>query len=175
MRAHAGRTHEWTNDGAMATLVFPALTQSALDYLDAARDRGEQVVAAASVYDARMAEAYGGLTVLPYVYDAGFRQAFLDLIGANEIDAVYAPVASVHAFLEAFIAKEGLGLALLGAPPIRSQVDSYRRLRAKAQHLQPFIDACAASPGATLSVVETAAIFRYAGLVYGESNDDKLA
>lgn len=159
----------------MATLVFPALNQLALDYLDAARNRGERVVAAASVYDARMEAAFGGLTVLPYVYDSGFREAFLDLLSAAEVSSVYAPVASVHAFLEGFISEERLPLRLLGDSPIRSQVEAYRRLREKTEALQPFIEACAAAPGAVVGRLEIEAIFRYAGLVYGESNDDKLS
>lgn len=157
----------------MATLVFPALNQSALDYLDAARGRGEQIVAAASVYDARVEAAFGSLTVLPYVYDDTFKRTFLELIAASAVTQVFAPVASVHAFLEEFIAREKLPITLLGTSPIRAQVDAYRRLRAKAEALLPSIESCAAAP--TVSRVEVEAIFRYASGIYGESNDDKLA
>ena len=159
----------------MATLVFPALNQLALDYLDAARNRGERVVAAASVYDARMEAAFGGLTVLPYVYDSDFCDAFLDLLSTQGVTDVYAPVASVHAFLEGFISERGLRLRLLGGSPIRTQVEAYRRLREKAEALQPFIASCSAAPDGVISRIEIEAIFRYAGLVYGESNDDKLS
>ncbi|HET9097641.1 MAG TPA: class I SAM-dependent methyltransferase [Candidatus Baltobacteraceae bacterium] len=159
----------------MATLVFPALTQAALHYLDAAQNRGERVYAASSVYDARTEAAFGALTLLPYVYDAGFRDAFLDILRENGITHVYAPVASVHAFLESFIAREHLPITLLGTSPIRAQVELYRRLRQTSAAMQPFIEDCAAAPDNALSLVDIEAIFRYAGGIYGESSDDKLA
>lgn len=160
--------------GLMPTLIFPALTQAALDYLDAARNRGEAVVAASSVFDAQSEAAFGNLTVLPYVYDSAFREAFLELVGTTGVTRIYSPVASVHAFLGDFIKQERLKVELIGNSPIQQQVEIYRRLRNKAESARPFVQACAAVPN-TLSRLNIEAVLRYAASVYGESNEDKLA
>lgn len=159
----------------MTTLIFPALNQLALDYLHDARNRGESVLAASSVYDARMESEFGRLTVVPYVYDANFRDVFLDLVRGHGVTRVYSPVASVHAFLESFISAERLSLELVGRSPIRQQVEGYTRLRRKVESLLPFIEACSATKDETVSRLDVEAMFRYADGVYGESNDEKLA
>jgi len=158
----------------MTTLIFPAITQSALDYLDAARRRGEQVVAASSIHDPHMENAFGKLSLLPYIYDEGFSQQFLAFASSQGIKRIYAPVASVHAFLETLIAKEKPGFQLVDSSPIRRQVESYRKLRAKAQEAHRFICDCADNIPSAISWFDAAAIFRQADTIYGESNSDKL-
>jgi len=158
----------------MTTLIFPAVTQSALDYLEAARRRGEQVIAASSIYDAKIETAFGKLNLLPYIYDEKFPQQFLAFASSQGITRIYAPVASVHAFLETLIAKEKPGFHLVEGSPIRRQVEAYRKLRVKAQEARRFICDCADTRQSVISWFDVAAIFRQADTIYGESNDDKL-
>ncbi|MBV8153353.1 MAG: class I SAM-dependent methyltransferase [Candidatus Eremiobacteraeota bacterium] len=158
----------------MATLIFPAVNRPALAYRDEAAQRGEAIVAASSVYDAGMESAFGHLVVLPYVYDSAFHDAFSQLLASRDIDRVYAPVASVHAFLQVYFAREGLPVKLVGASPIAVQVAAYRELLARAAALRPSAAACSSRPADVPSVLEIAAILKHAEDIYGESNDEKL-
>jgi hypothetical protein len=163
------------NYSSPATLIFPALNHAAQDYFNLARLRGERVVAAASEYEDAIASVFGELILLPYVYDAAFAQQFLELIGSRSIHQVYAPVASVYTFLETFIDDQKLPIRLIGASPIRQQVEAYRNLRGKAEDAQAFVEQCAGTPSSTLSLFDIAAIMRQASNIYGESNDQKIA
>lgn len=164
-----------SDSSSPATLIFPALNRAAQEYFNLARLRGERVVAAASEYDDAMASVFGELILLPYVYDEAFAPQFLELIRSRGVHQIYAPVASVYTFLETFIDDRKLPTRLLGASPIREQVEAYRQLRGKAEDALTFIEHCAASPPSTLSRFDIAAIFRQAGNIYGESNDQKIA
>lgn len=157
-----------------ATLVFPAVDQTALDYLRAARGRGERVVCAASVASDEIAAEFGGLHRLPSIYDDDFAECFLPLLQQESIGRLFCPVASVHHFMRRFIATQRLPIELVGQSPISQQVDQHRQLMARAQRLLPFVQLCA-NGAPTLSLFEVAGVLRQAALIYGESNDDKLA
>lgn len=156
-----------------ATLVFPAVDQMALEYLRAARSRGERVVCAASVASDEIAAEFG-LHRLPLIYDDDFAACFLPLVQQESISRLFCPVASVHHFMRRFIASQHLALELIGESPIRQQVDQHRQLMARAQRLLPFVQLCANGASA-LSLFEVAGVLRQGALIYGESNDDKLA
>ena len=66
------------HDGA--TLVFPAVNQAAVEYLCAARARGEQTVCAASVASDEIGADWGGMHRLPSIYEDDFPQHFLSLV-----------------------------------------------------------------------------------------------
>lgn len=157
-----------------ATLIFPATNRAARDYFEAAQRRGERVIVASSVQDAEAASVYGNVVHLPYIYDAGFAEHFLGLVEAQNIGRVYSPVASAYAFLAAFIAAQGLVLELVGASPIRQQVESYMALHARAKRAQTFVERCAEGRS-SLSVLDIAAIYHQADCIYGESSDDKIS
>ncbi len=159
---------------ASATLVFPAVNQAAVEYLSAARQRGEHVVCAASVASTEIAAEWGELHRLPSIYDDDFPQRFLSMASAHAIGRIYCPVASVHDFMRRFIAAHCLEIEMIGQSPIRQQVEQHRQLMTRAGRLQPFVALCAeASPA--LSMLEVAGILKQAALIYGESNDDKVA
>lgn len=157
-----------------STLVFPAVNQAAIDYLVAARQRGERTVCAASVANTDVEAEWGSLHRLPAIYDAGFADQFLSLVAAQRIRRVYCPVAAVHDFMRRFLAERQLPIELIGQSPIRQQVEAHRRLMARTQGLMPLIDA-AAEGRSELSPTEVAGVLRQSSLIYGESNDDKLA
>lgn len=157
-----------------ATLIFPATNQAARDYFQAAQRRGERCLAASSVREFPASSVFGTVAHLPYIYDAGFPRYFLDLVEAHNVGRVYSPVASAHAWLEAFIAERKLKLEIVGTSPIRQQVESYQGLRDEAASLHGFVDRCAGGVS-TLSTLDIAAILRHAGNIYGESSEDKIA
>lgn len=160
--------------GNGATLVFPAVNQTAVDYLTAARHRGEETVCAASVANSEIAAEWGEVYRLPAIYDNDFPPHFLALVEAHSIGRLFCPVASVHDFIRRFIAAHRLDIELIGQSPIRQQVELHRQLKARAARLLPLMALCADGAPA-LSLLEMAGVQRQASLIYGESNDDKLA
>lgn len=160
----------------MTTLIFPATVPAAIEYFEAAQLRGESVLAAASVVDATSKAAFEEVIPLPYVYDDRFHAQFLELVQTHRITQVYAPVASVHAFLKNFLERENIPVRMSSVSPITAQLEAYRKLLHKADKIQAFIECCAApAPEATLTQLDIAAILRYAGLIYGESSEEKIA
>lgn len=157
-----------------ATLVFPAVNQAAIEYLIAARQRGERTVCAASVANDDIAAEWGGSHRLPSIYDAGFAAAFRALVREHGVARVVSPVAAVHDFMRKFLVQERLDIALIGQSPIRQQVDAHRRLIERSQQLLPWI-AASADGRSRLALNEVAGVLRQSSLIYGESNDDKLA
>lgn len=163
-----------TNHGSPSTLIFPAVNQAAIDFLIAARQHGGRTVCAASVANEDIAAEWGGSHRLPAIYDAGFVNQFLDLVQTESISRVYCPVAAVHDFMRKLIAEKQLAIELVGQSPIRQQVEAHRRLMTRTHQLLPLIESCAEGRNA-LSSVEVAGVLRQSSLIYGESNDDKLA
>lgn len=157
-----------------ATLVFPAVNAAALDYLKAARSRGERVVCAASVANDEVAAAAGELHRLPSIHDADFAARFFALADAQSVARVLCPVSTVHAFMTRFLAQRRPELQLIGESPVQQQILAHRALMARAQRLLPMVELCADGAPA-LSLREVAGVLRQASLIYGESNDDKLA
>lgn len=157
-----------------ATLVFPAVNAAALDYLKAARSRGERVVCAASVANDEIAAEAGELHRLPSIHDADFAARFFALADTHAVDRVLCPVSTVHAFMTRFLAQQRPDLQLVGESPVQQQIAAHRSLIARAQRLMPLVQLCA-DGAPTLTPHEVAGVLRQASLIYGESNDDKLA
>lgn len=157
-----------------AILVFPVTHLDGREYLEAARERDEHVVAASSVWDAELAEEIGELVVLPYVHEQTFPKNFLELIRERNITRVYASVAAVYSWLDRFISENNLTISLVGASPIKREMRFFNRLMNKVASYRPFIDKCAGGKS-DLSDLEIAAVFRMAGNIYGESNEHKIA
>lgn len=157
-----------------ATLVFPAVNQAAMDYLAAARQRGERVVCAASVASDEIAAECGTLHRLPSIHDEDFAQAFLAMVAEQSVCRLFCPVSTVYAFMAQFISAHRLGIGLIGQSPVRQQIEQHRQLMNRARRLLPLVELCAdGAPALTLR--EVAGVQRQASLIYGESNDDKLA
>lgn len=157
-----------------ATLIFPAVNQAAVAYITAAACRRERVVCAASVAFEDIATTSGGLHRLPSIYDDNFAHQLIELVRSHAIDQLFCPVASVYDFMRRFIATHGLAIQMIGESPIRQQVEQHHRLMAHASRLVPFTVLCGDGT-VTLNLREVAGVVRQAALIYGESNDDKLA
>lgn len=157
-----------------AVLVFPATHPDGREYLEAARERDENVIAASSVWDAELDAEIGELVVLPYVHEPTFPRCFLDLIRKRNISRVYAPVAAVYSWLDRFISENNLTIRLVGTSPIKREMGRFNLLMNKVAKYRHFIDECAGGRS-DLSDLEIAAVFRMAGNIYGESNEHKIA
>ncbi|MFA7240222.1 MAG: class I SAM-dependent methyltransferase [Sulfuricellaceae bacterium] len=157
-----------------AILVFPATHPDGREYLEAARERDENVTAASSEWDAELAGEIGELIVLPYVHEPTFPDRFLELVGKRNITRVYAPVAAVYSWLARFISENNLAIRLVGGSPVKREMARFNRLMDKVANYRRFIDECAGG-ASDLSDLEIAAVFRLAGNIYGESNEHKIA
>lgn len=157
-----------------ATLVFPAVNQAAAEYLKLARHRGERVVCAALVANDEITAAGWELHRLPSIHEADFAARFLALVDAQSIDRLFCPVSTVYAYMARFIAAHCPDITLIGESPVRQQIEQHQQLMARARRLLLFVELCAEG-APTLSLLEVAGILRQASLIYGESNDDKLA
>lgn len=160
--------------GNCATLVFPAVNQAALEYLRAAANRDEQVVCAASVMNEEITAEYGSVHHLPSINDNNFAPEFFALVKRHSICRLFCPVSTVHVFMAQFISTHHLGIKLIGLSPVQLQIEQHRKLIARAKRLLPLVELCA-NGAPPLSLLEVAGILRQASLIYGESNDDKLA
>lgn len=155
-------------------LVFPATHPAGREFIEAAMERGERVVAASSVLDVESEEELGQLLRLPHVYDPDFEANFLALVSKYNVSSIYAPVAAVYSWLEQFIRKSEVPIRLIGTSPIKREMARFTRLIEKTARYESFIEACANGHN-TLSRLEMASVFRAANNVYGESNDQKIA
>ncbi|HZS82280.1 MAG TPA: class I SAM-dependent methyltransferase [Stellaceae bacterium] len=156
-----------------ATLIFPATVPAAARYVEEARERGEEVVVAASV---RGEETLGfeELILLPSIYDADFAERLRALIAAHDIRRIFSPVAVVHVFLRRLLAEKAFGPRLVGTTPVAAEMESFRRLLREAERHRGFI--AAASEGRSrLDLLEIAAILRQADRLYGQSSAVKIA
>lgn len=159
---------------AQGVLVFPAIHPAGQAYIEMARERGERVVAASSDWDANLAEEFGELIVFPYVNEQTFPDCFLALIRERNITSVYAPVAAVHAWLVQFISENHLAIRLIGLSPIKQELRRFNKLMGVVEKSRRFIDDCS-DHARDLTNLEIAAVFRMAGNIYGESNEQKIA
>lgn len=167
---------EMTEVGAheSAILVFPATHPAGRDFIEAARERGENIIAASSVPDAELEEELGHLMRLPHVHEPDFQRQFLELLKKYRVSSIYAPVAVVYSWLDKFIRTSDFPIRLIGDSPVKREMSRFHRSMEKAGRYKKFIDACADGHN-ELSVLEIASIFKLANSIYGESNDQKIA
>lgn len=159
----------------MTTLVFPASTPEAWDEIAQARNRGDAVVAAASVAVPEVTRRFGELVGLPFIHDANFTPRFVALLKERSIDRILCPVVVVHRFVERWLREQQIqGVALMGESPIARQVRLVGEAMNQGHAMMPFIDACA-DGHACADAITTAALLRHGMGLYGESDIDKLA
>jgi SAM-dependent methyltransferase len=154
------------------TLIFPAVTPEAAVFFRKLRKEGRKAITAASV--ACDEQIYGKCMFLPSVNAPEFEAAFLGLLKAENITGIFAPVASVHVFLSQFLSQRNLPIQMLNESPISEQVAGYRELLGTAQKLEP-LEKLLSEGRSRLSTHAIAGIIRQARLIYGESNEEKIA
>ncbi len=156
-----------------ATLVFPAIGQTANDYCAAAIERGERVVCASSMTSIDDG-ALGQVHPLPSIYDQSFSIQFEKLIASEGITRIFCPVAAVFDFMRRTLPSIETQVKLLGCSPIEQQISQHRALLVRARRFEMLVHQISSSEN-RLSTLEIASILRQATLIYGESNDEKLA
>ncbi|QTN30435.1 hypothetical protein HZ993_12140 [Rhodoferax sp. AJA081-3] len=156
------------------TLVFPANHPDGMEYIAAARERGEKTIAASSQWDADAGLDIGEIVELPYVNDPQFLQVFDKLVLQHKISRVYAPAVAVFTWLKKQIEEQRLQIQLVGWSPIAREAQRVRKILGVASRYESFVDICS-DCRSVLSKLEVAAAFRMSGQIFGESNSDKIA
>lgn len=156
------------------TLVFPANHPDGMEYMAAARERGEKTIAASSQWDADASLDIGEIVELPYVNDPQFLQAFDNLVQRHDISRVYAPAGAVFTWFKCQIEKQRLQIQLIGGSPIAREAQRVRKTMEIASRYEAFIATCS-DRQSVLGKLEIAAAFRMSGHIFGESNNDKIA
>jgi hypothetical protein len=157
-----------------ATLIFPATVQAALRYAEEARERGEEIVAAASVRDEASLRHFERWVQLPSIYDADFVDELTRLVVSSRVERIYSPVPSVYAYLHRLLRERALGPRLVGKMPVTAEMERFRALLGEAERHMAFI-AQASEGRSRLRLLEVAAVMRQAELIYGESSAVKIA
>lgn len=156
------------------TLIFPAVTPSALVYLAGAADRDEPIVAAASELDGEIQRSIKGIRYLPSIYDNKFCIDFLALVDCERIERVFCPVSTVFSFLKKFLAAQRPSVRLIGDSPVKSQIAEHAVLMRRAQAASNLATVIASGLN-VMSLTEIASLLKHATTIYGESNEAKLA
>ncbi len=134
------------------------------------------VIGASSLgYDASR-EKYPTWIHLPYVTDLRFDEALKQAIVKYDIGEIYTPNIVVWNHLNQTLGKQIPGVALANTSPVDEVLSGYRGALAKARYLvaDQLSLTSDVSPRPSLSVIEVAALSRYADLIPGMCDDDKF-
>jgi hypothetical protein len=157
-----------------ATLIFPCCVPAALAYAEAARQRGETVVAASSLAYDETAARYQTWFHLPSVYDSEFVPALNEAIRRHDIDRVFAPVSSAHWKLARLAAAREIPLQIIGDLPVQRHAREHGALmRESASRLAQVGDISGGD--STLGLIDVAAVLRRAMGFFGETDETKIA
>lgn len=156
------------------TLVFPAITPEAKRYIHSSIESGGEVVCAASVSASEPLPGGLDLHHLPSIYDPAFGAAFEALVQSASVSRIYCPVASVHRFMRTFLQSRTPVIKLIGESPIARQMSAHYALVADANAIKSFVDVCT-NGNSRLSTIDVAGVLKQTRVIYGESNDDKVA
>lgn len=158
----------------MTTLIFPCCVPDGAAYAEAARARGEPVVAASSLaYDAT-APLFPAWMRLPSVYEPEFPAALRAVIKAHGITRIFAPVSGAHWVLQRMIRGGELDLTLVGEMPIAQHAREHALLMTRATQAQALIEQISRGRS-PLARLEVAATLRNVMSFFGESNEEKIA
>lgn len=158
------------------TLIFPAGTPRALEYLGSCLRAQRKVIGASSLpYDPSRLQ-YPKWTTLPYINQENFSSALGIAIRDLNIGSIYSSHPVVWDFLNRTLQQIAPGVALINASPANAELERYRAAREKAQALLetplPLHAVQDAKPN--LSELEAAAFYYHADAIPGMCDHEKL-
>jgi hypothetical protein len=156
------------------TLIFPACVPDGERYAEAARERGEHVVAASSLTYDETARKFDTWFFLPSIYADDFIDRLNEAIQTYGITRIYCPASVVYTGLRRLIAEAKLSVPLVGDMPRRRDVRRHRALITAAAELHAFIQSLTIGRS-DLTVIDVASVLRQALGIFGESDEFKLA
>jgi hypothetical protein len=157
-------------------LIFPAGMPRALDYFQKCLQEGREVVGSSSLRNDPSREMYLKWVDLPYITDLTFNDALKRAIVAFDIDEIFTPNIAVWSYLNQALGDLAPGVKLVNTSPVDEVLSGYRTALSKARFLVAnSLSLTSDVPLRTaLSEIEMAALVRYADLIPGMCDDDKL-
>jgi Methyltransferase domain len=157
-------------------LIFPAGMPRALDYSKKCLQEGREVVGSSSLRNDPSREMYSKWVKLPYVTDPAFNDEIQQAIVAFDIGEIYTPNFTVWSYLNQTLGHLAPGVVLVNRSPVDEVLSEYRAALLKARFLiaNPLVLTSDVPIRPALSEIEMAALVRYADLIPGMCDDDKL-
>lgn len=157
-------------------LIFPAGMPRSLEFLQRCLQEGRTVVGSSSLAYDPAREYYPTWRHLPYVTDPSFDEAIRALVNEFGIDEIYTPNFAVWNYLNQNMARLLPGVRLANISPVDEVLSGYRVAISKAKGLigDPLPLASGISQKSLPAEIEVAAFCRYADLIPGMCDDDKL-
>jgi hypothetical protein len=157
-------------------LIFPAGMQLSLTYLQKCKAQGREVIGSSSLSYDPVRGLYPRWASLPYVNDPVFDEALKLLVFEFDIGEIYTPNFGVWNYLNQVIGQLIPGVTLVNTSPVDEVLNGYRIALTKARYfnLNPLPLTSHVNPRNNLSEIEVAALIRYADLIPGMCDDDKL-
>jgi hypothetical protein len=156
------------------TLIFPCGVPAARRYAEAARQRGETVIAASSLAYDESAAQFEKWVFLPSVYEKDFAARLNAVVREHDIDRIFAPVSAAHWGIGKLVAEGIVGIELIGEMPVRQHAREHAALMEQAGERLAALQTIAESRS-DLSVIEVAAVLQKAMAFFGESDETKIA
>lgn len=157
-------------------LIFPAGMPRSVDYLNKCKESGREVIGSSSLAYDPTRELYPSWVSLPYVTDPTFDEALQSLIAECDIEQIYTPNFVVWNYLDQHLSRLARGVTLENPSPVNEVLGGYRTALKKAKG---FIETPIPLPTTHSihpmpSVLELAGLCRYADLIPGMCDDEKL-
>jgi|SRR5215467_12763378 len=156
------------------TLIFPCSVPDGELYADAARQRGEPVVAASSSRHDPAARKFEQWFFLPSVHDPDFSLRLSEAIARYRIERIFCPVPVANVVLHRLVAEGQISVSIIGEFPIRRHVREHRKLMDEATAHHAFVQDLTERKS-PLSVIEVASVLRQSLGIFGESDANKIA
>lgn len=157
-------------------LIFPAGMPRSLEYLEKCLQSGQEVVGSSSLAYDPSKEKYPRWVYLPYVTDPGFDDAFFSAIAEFDIIEVYTPNFVAWDYLDKILKQRNHAVRLVNKPPVEEMLGGYRSAITKAKFFyeNPLSVASDAPLRESLPLLELAALWRYADIIPGMCDDEKI-
>jgi hypothetical protein len=157
-------------------LIFPAGMPRSVEYFNKIKNDGCQVIGSSSLAFDPARELYPAWCSLPYVSDPLFDDALQQLIADFDIGEIYTPNLVVWTYLDKYLSRLACGVVLANRSPFEEGLASYRKALQKAKLLteNSLPIALTLAHHQMPNAIELAGLCRYADLIPGMCDDDKL-
>lgn len=158
-------------------LIFPAGMPKAVEFFERCRREGRLVVGASSLAFDPVREDYDQWRHLPYVTDASFGTALVELIRELDVGGIFSPNIVVWEYLSKQLQKLSPGVRLLNESPVDNALASYRSalVRTRADLANPLPLESGGVLRKELAEIRRAAMYRYVDTVPGMCDHEKMA
>ena len=157
-------------------LVFPGGMPKSIEYANQLRSQTVEVVGASSLRFDNAKAHYDSWRFLPFITEPNFSDELAKVILEFEISEIYTPNLVVWNFLSSELSKIVPGVELANRSPVDDALEGYRKSLSKARStLRSSLQiASSAVHHPAMSDITMASLYRYADLIPGMCDDDKI-